>query len=74
MLSIPLCLDNRFIDGGKVVSSTQRPRFTPQKHYFFFMFQVLISVKGRLNPKAQGVWKDYVSLKNSFFNQKYCAP
>jgi hypothetical protein len=34
MLRIPHCLDNWFTDGGKIVSPTQRPRFTPQKHYF----------------------------------------
>jgi hypothetical protein len=33
MLRIPYCLDNRLTDGGKVVSPTQRPRSTPQKHY-----------------------------------------
>jgi hypothetical protein len=32
---IPHCLDNHLIDGGKVVSPTHRPHFTPQKHYFF---------------------------------------
>jgi hypothetical protein len=35
MLRIPHCLDNRLIDGGKVVSPTRQPHFTPQKHYFF---------------------------------------
>jgi hypothetical protein len=34
MLRIPHCLDNRLIDGGEAVSPTQRPHFTPQKHYF----------------------------------------
>jgi hypothetical protein len=34
MLRIPHCLDSRLTDGGKVVSHTHRPRFTPQKHYF----------------------------------------
>jgi hypothetical protein len=29
----PHCLDNRFTDGGKVVSPAHRPRSTPQKHY-----------------------------------------
>jgi hypothetical protein len=33
MLRIPHCLDNRLIDGGKVVSPTHRPPSTPQKHY-----------------------------------------
>jgi hypothetical protein len=34
MLRIPHCLDYRLIDGGQIVSSTHRPHFTPQKHYF----------------------------------------
>jgi hypothetical protein len=25
----------RLIDGGKVVSPTHQPHFTPQKHYYF---------------------------------------
>jgi hypothetical protein len=33
MLRIPHYLDNRLTDGGKVVSPTHRPHFTPQKHY-----------------------------------------
>jgi hypothetical protein len=51
MLRIPHCLDNPLIDGDKVVSPTHRPRFTPQK-YNFFLFPVLISVRGRVNPRA----------------------
>jgi hypothetical protein len=35
MLRIPHCLDNRLIDGGKVVSLTHQPHFTPQKYYYF---------------------------------------
>jgi hypothetical protein len=44
MLRIPHCLDNRLIDGGKFVSPTHRPHFTPQKHYF--MPLILMSVRG----------------------------
>jgi hypothetical protein len=33
MLRIPLCIDNRLIDGGKDVSLTHWSRSTPQKHY-----------------------------------------
>jgi hypothetical protein len=35
MLRIRHCLDNRLIDGGKVVILTHQPHFTPQKHYYF---------------------------------------
>jgi hypothetical protein len=35
MLRIPHCLDKRLIDGGKVVTPTHQPHFTPQKHYYF---------------------------------------
>jgi hypothetical protein len=35
MLKIPHCLDNRLTDGGKVVSPTHPPHFTPQKNYYF---------------------------------------
>jgi hypothetical protein len=35
MLRIPQCLDNRLTDGGKVVSPTHWPHFTPQKHYYY---------------------------------------
>jgi hypothetical protein len=33
ILRIPLCLGNRFTDGGKIISLTIRLRSTPQKHY-----------------------------------------
>jgi hypothetical protein len=34
MLRIPYCLDNRLIDGGKIVSPAYLPCSIPQKHYF----------------------------------------
>jgi hypothetical protein len=37
MLRIPHCLDNRLTDGGKDVSPTHLPHFTPQKHYYFYV-------------------------------------
>jgi hypothetical protein len=37
MLRIPHCLDNRLTDGGKVVSPTHPPHFTPQKHHYFYV-------------------------------------
>jgi hypothetical protein len=41
MLRIPHCLDNRLRDGGKVVSPTHPPHFTPQKHYYFYVSGIL---------------------------------
>jgi hypothetical protein len=35
MLRILHCLDNRHIDGGKVVSLTHPPHITRQKRYYF---------------------------------------
>jgi hypothetical protein len=43
MLRIAHCLDNRLVDGGEVVSLTQRPCFT---HKHFVLFLILISVSG----------------------------
>jgi hypothetical protein len=40
-LRIPLCLDIRLIDGGKVVGPTHRPHFTPQKHNYFYVSGIL---------------------------------
>jgi hypothetical protein len=46
MLRIPHCLDNRLIDGGKVVSPTHRPHFTPQKHFFLcFRYSFLLEAE-----------------------------
>jgi hypothetical protein len=39
MLRILHCLDNRLIDGGRVVSPTNQPHFTPQKTLLFFCFR-----------------------------------
>jgi hypothetical protein len=46
ILRNPHYLDSWLIDGGKVVSPTHQPHFAPQKHFFFLMFPVLISVRG----------------------------
>jgi hypothetical protein len=56
MLRISHCLDNRFIDGGKVVSPTHQPHFTPQKHYFFkcFRYSFLLEAEWTLGPSAAG--------------------
>jgi hypothetical protein len=34
-LRLPHYLDNRLTDGGKVVSLTHRPPFTPQEHSWY---------------------------------------
>jgi hypothetical protein len=34
MLRISQCIDSQLTDGGKVVSPTHRPHFSPKKHYF----------------------------------------
>jgi hypothetical protein len=45
-LRIPHCLDNRLIDGGKVVSPTHQPHFTPQKHFFLcFRYSFLLEAE-----------------------------
>jgi hypothetical protein len=44
-------LEKRLIDGGKVVSPTRRPHFTP-RFLYFLRFLVLISVRGRVDPRA----------------------
>jgi hypothetical protein len=48
VLRTPHCLDNRLIDGGKVVSLTHQPRFTPQKHYYF-------NVSGNMSNNSGGL-------------------
>jgi hypothetical protein len=42
MLRISHCLDNRHTDGGEVVSLTHRPRSTPRKHIYFYLWQLLL--------------------------------
>jgi hypothetical protein len=65
MLRITYCLDNRLTDSGKTVSPTHPPHFTPQKHYYFFMFLIFLSVRGWVNPRAQCGRKGWVNLKKS---------
>jgi hypothetical protein len=48
-LRLPHSLDKRLTDGGKVVSPTRRPHFTP---FLFLRFLVLISVRGCVDPRA----------------------
>jgi hypothetical protein len=58
MLRIQHCLYNRLTDGGNI-SLAHLPLSTPQKH--FFLFLVLIYVRGRVNPRALCLWKDEVN-------------
>jgi hypothetical protein len=53
MLRIPHCLDNRLIDGGKVVSLMHRPHFISQKHYFF----IVSGTQGLVRPEGLGKFK-----------------
>jgi hypothetical protein len=62
---IPHCLDSRLTDGGKVVSLTHPPHFTP-KNMIIFMFLVLISVsfsksEGLVRPEGLGKFKKITS-------------
>jgi hypothetical protein len=50
MLRIGHCLENRSTDGNEVISLMRRPFSTPQK--LFFIFLVLISIKGSENPRT----------------------
>jgi hypothetical protein len=64
MLTIPHYLDNRLTDGDKVVSSTHRPRSTPQIHYFSVL--VLISVRGGVTPGLSAAGRLEKLKKKSF--------
>jgi hypothetical protein len=56
MLRIPHCLDNQLRDGGKVVSPTHQPHFTPQKHYYFYVSGTLFC--WRLSKPQGIVWPE----------------
>jgi hypothetical protein len=44
-LRVPQYLDNRLTDGGKVVSLTRRPLFTPQEgSWYSFLLEVYIYI------------------------------
>jgi hypothetical protein len=50
---LPHLLDNRLIDGGKVVSLTRRPRFTPQESSWY---SFLLEAGSTTGPQCG--WKD----------------
>jgi hypothetical protein len=44
-LRVPQYLDNRLTGGGKVVSLTRRPSFTPQEYYLSVMdFSAILAI------------------------------
>jgi hypothetical protein len=45
MSRLPYLLDNRLTDGGKVVSLTRRPRFTPRK-FPRFDLRAIVPIEG----------------------------
>jgi hypothetical protein len=46
MLRIPHCIDSWLMHGGKVVSPTHRPHFTPQKYFFLcFRYSLLLEAE-----------------------------
>jgi hypothetical protein len=69
MLRIPHCLDNRLIDGRKVVSPTHRPRSTPPKHYFSasgtHFCQRLSKPHSLVRPQGLGKLKTFIHLIGS---------
>jgi hypothetical protein len=66
MLRIPHCLDNRLTGGGKAVSLTHWPYFTPQKHYYFYVSGThfcyrLSKPEGLVRPEGLGKFKKITS-------------
>jgi hypothetical protein len=66
MLRIPHFLDNQLTDGGKVVSPTHRPHFTPQNHYYFYVSGIhfcyrLSKPQGLVRPEGLGYFENITS-------------
>jgi hypothetical protein len=66
MLRIPHYLDNRLTDGGKVVSPTHPPHFTPQKNHYFYVSGThfcyrLSKPKGLVRPEGLGKLKKKIT-------------
>jgi hypothetical protein len=69
MLRSPNCLDNRLTDGGKVVSPMQRPRSTPQKHYFSTSwYSLLLEAEWAPGPSAGFTASAYLIKWNKWNN------
>jgi hypothetical protein len=68
MLRIPHCLDNRLIDGGKIVSPLHRPHSIPQKHLSVsctdFCYR-LSKPQGLVLPEGLGKLKKLINLIGS---------
>jgi hypothetical protein len=77
MLRISHCLDNRLTDGGKFVSLTHPPHFTPQKHYYFevsgthFCYR-LSKPQGLVRPEGLGKFKNSLRVSNPRPSGCYC--
>jgi hypothetical protein len=67
MLRIPLCLDSRLTDGGKVVSLTHRPCSTPQE----LCFLLLVRLKGLSKLKKLN---DLIKTRNCYLRACSVAP
>jgi hypothetical protein len=66
MLRIPHCLDNRLTDGGKVVSPMHLSHFTPQKHFYLYVYGTnfclrLSELQGVVRLKGLGKFKKITS-------------
>jgi hypothetical protein len=55
MLRFPYFLDNRLIDGGKVVSLTRLPPFTPKNIQRIFLVLISVRVDPRTIVKLEGL-------------------
>jgi hypothetical protein len=75
-LRVPHYLDNRLKDGGKIVSFTRRPHFTPQENYlinfwYSFLLEVESTPRGLLyNLSKLKFSTSLLKLLSSFLSQR----
>jgi hypothetical protein len=76
MLRIPHCIDSRLTNGGKVVSPTHRPHFTPQKHVFSasgtHFCQMLSEPQGLLRQEGLGKFEKIHSPHRVLNPRPFC--